>query len=131
VSGDHLRKVMASDFRPVVLGEIFRRLPDYLDERKARGVALTIGFRLLGNPSGTIERYVVRVRDGVAVVSAGEHGRAGDRDATVTCQGHDYLRLATGHLSPVAGVLTGRLKVRGDKAKALQLSSIIDIPSAR
>lgn len=131
VPRDHLRKVMASDFRPVVLGEIFRRLPDYLNERKARGVALTVGFRLLGNPSGAVERYVVRVRDGVAVVSAGEHGHADDRDATVTCQGHDYLRLATGHLNPVAGVLKGKLKVRGDKAKALQLSSILDIPTAR
>jgi hypothetical protein len=29
------------------------------------------------------------------------------------------------------GVLKGQLKVRGDKGKALQLSSILDIPSAR
>ncbi len=124
----HLKKVMASDFRAVVLEEIFRRLPDYLDEAKAKGVELTIGFTLLGNPSGAVDRYVVRVRDGVAVVEAGDPN--GDRDATVTCEGHDYLRLATGHLSPVAGVLRGTLKVKGDKAKALKLSSIIDIPSA-
>ena len=39
---DHLKKVMASDFRPVVLGEIFRRLPDYLNQRKARDVDLTV-----------------------------------------------------------------------------------------
>jgi putative sterol carrier protein len=129
VPGDHLRKVMESDFRPVVLGEIFRRLPDYLNERKARGVVLTVGFRLLGNPSGNIERYVVRVRDGVALVESGDAGE--HRDATITCQGHDYLRLATGHLNPVLGVLKGTLKVKGDKAKALQLSSIIDVPTSR
>jgi putative sterol carrier protein len=129
VKRDHLEKVMASGFRPVVLGEIFRRLPDFLNERKARGVSLSVGFRLLGNPSGEVERYVVGVRDGRAVVETGEAGER--RDATVTCQGSDYLRLATGHLSPVVGVLTGRLKVKGDKAKALQLSSLIDFPSAR
>lgn len=129
VRSEHLRKVMGSGFRPVVLGEIFRRLPDFLDERKAARVRLTVGFRLLGNPSGEIERCVVRVADGRATV---EHGDAvesgGERDATVTCEGHDYLRLVTGHLSPVTGVLKGQLKVKGDKAKALQLSSVFDIP---
>jgi putative sterol carrier protein len=125
----HLRKVMASGFRPIVLGEIFRRLPEFVNERKAHDVHLTVGFRLLGNPTGEVERYVVRVHDGVVTVDSGEPGEK--RDATVTCEAHDYLRLATGHLSPVMGVLKGQLKVRGDKAKALQLSSILDIPTAR
>jgi len=132
VSREHLERVMASDFRPVVLGEIFRRLPDFVDRRKAQGVDLTIGFRLLGNPSGEVDRYVVRVRDGVVHVESGHAAQDGEaRDATVTCQGYDYLKLATGHLNPVLGVLTGTLKVKGDKAKALRLSSIIDIPRAR
>jgi putative sterol carrier protein len=125
----HLRKVMASGFRTVVLDEIFRRLPEFLNERKARDVHLTVGFRLLGNPTGQIDRYVVRVRDGAVTVDAGEAGEP--RDATVTCEGYDYLRLATGQLSAVIGVLKGQLKVRGDKGKALQLSSILDIPGAR
>ena len=125
----HLRKVMASGFRPIVLREIFRRLPEFLNERKARGVDLTVGFRLLGNPTGEIERYVVRVHHGVVTVEPGVEGER--RDATITCQGYDYLRLATGHLSPVIGVLKGQLRVRGDKGKALQLSSILDIPKAR
>ena len=120
---------MASGFRPIVLSEIFRRLPDYVNPRKAAKADLTIGFRLLGNPSGEIERYVVRVSGGVATVAIGDAGER--RDATVTCEGHDYLRLATGHLNPVTGVLKGQLKVRGDKAKALQLSSVIDIPQPR
>lgn len=129
VRPEHLKRVMASAFRPIVLGEIFRRLPDFLNERKAAKADLTIGFRLLGNPSGEVERYVVRVHGGVATVEQGDEGER--RDATVTCEGHDYLRLATGHLNPVTGVLKGQLKVKGDKAKALQLSSIIDIPRAR
>jgi putative sterol carrier protein len=143
VSTDHLRRVMASGFRGVVLGEIFRRLPDFVNPRRARGADLLVGFRLLGHPSGEIERYAVRVRDGVATVSgagsdepatadATADAKAGERrDATVTCEAHDFLRLATGHLSAITGVLRGQLKVRGDRAKALQLSSIIDIPTAR
>jgi putative sterol carrier protein len=129
VKGDHLAKVMHSGFRTVVLGEIFRRLPDFVDPRKAAKVQLRVGFRLTGAPSGEIERYVVEVDRGVATVTAGDEG--GDRDATVTCEGHDFLRLATGHLGPIAGVLRGQLKVKGDRAKALQLSTVIDIPQAR
>jgi putative sterol carrier protein len=131
VKGDHLKRVMRSGFRHVVLGEIFRRLPDFVDPDKAAQARLTIGFRLTGNPSGEVERYLVRVDDGTASVVAGDTGDAGERDATVTCEGHDFLRLATGHLHPVFGVLRGHLKVRGDQVKALQLSSVIDIPQAR
>ena len=53
-----------------------------------------------------------------------------ERSATVTCAAHDFLRLATGHLSPVTGVLRGQLKVRGDKAAALRLAGAFDIPTA-
>ncbi len=129
VRGDHLAKVMHSGFRTVVLGEIFRRLPDFVDPKKAAKVQLRVGFRLTGAPSGEVERYVVEVDRGIATVTTGDEGS--DRDATVTCEGHDFLRLATGHLSPIAGVLRGQLKVKGDRAKALQLTSVIDIPQAR
>jgi putative sterol carrier protein len=124
---------MASGFRPIVLEEIFRRLPAFVNARKAGHLDITIGFRLEGNPSGEVDRYVVRVADGAATVTAaegaGQEGR--QRDATVTCEAHDFVRLATGHLSAITGVLRGQLKVRGDKAKALQLSSVIDFPKAR
>jgi putative sterol carrier protein len=128
VDSRHLKKVMASGFRPVVLEEIFRRLPEFVNQRKAATTRLDIGFRLLGNPSGEVERYHVSIDAGTATVTAGEEGQR--RDATISCEGHDFLRLATGHLNPVAGVLKGTLKVKGDKAKALHLSSLIDFPKA-
>lgn len=137
VRGEHLKKVMRSGFRPVVLGEIFRRLPDFVNPQKAASLTLCVGFRLTGNPSGEVERYVVTIDRGTATVATGDEAgdadrrAGGDRDATVTCEAHDFLRLATGHLNPVVGVLKGQLKVKGDKAKALQLASVIDIPTAR
>jgi len=135
VAPAHLRSVMASGFRPVVLDEIFRRLPEHLDDRKAARARLCVGFRLLGRPDGGVDRYLVRVAGGAAtterVESSGADGREGaDRDATITCDAADFLRLATGHLSAVSGVLRGQLKVRGDKGKALQLASVLAIPQA-
>jgi putative sterol carrier protein len=132
VPGDHLRRVMSGGFRPVVLGEVFRRLPDFVDPGRAAKADLSIGFRLTGHPSGEVERYVVEIRGGLATVTGGAESAEGERrDATVTVAGHDFLRLATGHLSAVTGVLKGQLKVKGDKAKALQLVSLLDIPKAR
>lgn len=128
VSTEHLREVMSGGFRPVVLEEIFRRLPDFVNPRRSAKADLTVGFRLLGGPGAEPERYVVRVDHGACKVEPGDVG--GDRDATITCEGHDFLRLATGHLSAVTGVLRGQLKVRGEKAKALQLASVLDIPKA-
>lgn len=127
-STEHLRKVVSGAFRPIVLGEIFRQLPDYVNPRRAAKVRLTIAFRLTGRPDGGLDRYVVTVDHGVTTVTEGDPD--GDRDATVTCEAHDFLRLATGHLGAVTGVVKGLLKVRGDRGKALQLSSVIDIPSA-
>lgn len=130
VKSDHLKSVMASGFRPIVLGEIFRRLPDFVNARRASGQQLVVAFRLTGNPAGPDERYVVELRDGVAIVHEGDAPDV-ERDATISAAGHDFLRLATGHLNPVAGVLKGQLKVAGDKAKALKFNSLIDFPQAR
>lgn len=133
VPADHLRSVMASDFRPVILEEIFERMPGFVNGRKAAGVQITVGFRLTGRPDGEVDRYVLRLRDGQATVLAGQAADAVDRQdrhATVTCEAADFLRLVTGHLSAVSGVLRGQLKVRGDKAAALRLNAAFDIPTA-
>lgn len=133
VDPEHLRRVMASGFRPVVLDEIFVRLPEFVNPQKARDLHIVIGFRLTGRPDGEVDRFVVRIDRGAAEVLAGpeaEQVGRDERDATVTCGAHDFLRLATGHLSPVTGVLRGQLKVRGDKAAALRLAGTFDIPTA-
>lgn len=129
----HLRSVMASGFREVVLDEIFSRLPAYVNTRRARGNDITIGFRLTGRPDEQVDRYVVTLANGTATVLAGADADDIGRDArhaTVTCEAHDFLRLATGHLGAVTGVLKGQLKVRGDKTAALRLATAFDIPSA-
>lgn len=126
----HLRRVMAGEFRAIVLDEIFRRLPDFVNPRRAAKVQLVVALRLTGRPDGGVDRHVVEVVEGRARVIAGEAEEL-RRDATVTCEAHDFLKLATGNLNAVGAVLKGQLKVRGDRAKALQLTSVLDIPSAR
>ncbi len=124
VKDRHLRQVMSGGFRDVVLEQVFTRLPEFLDVARAAGHTLDVGFAITGRPGGGADRYVVRVSDGACEVAAGDEGR----DATITLGGGDFLKLVTGNLNPVTGVMRGALKVRGDLGKALALQKIMRIP---
>ena len=130
VSDAHLHGVMAGGLREVVLTEVFRRLPDYVHERKAERHDLVIGFKIGGRPDGGADRYVVTLRAGRATVQRVDEGETGRRDATIALNGAQFLKLVTGHLNPVTGVMRGQLKVRGDVKAALTFSGLMDIPSA-
>jgi putative sterol carrier protein len=129
-SGKHMRSVMAGSFRPIVLEEVFRRFPDFIDPGKASELRLAVGFRIGGRRDGEVDRYVVRVQEGVCTVET-DPPEGQQRDATITVDGADFLRLATGQLHPVRGVLTGALKVKGDRAKALALNAVMVPPQPR
>ena len=129
-SSKHMRSVMEGGFRPIVLEEVFRRFPDFIDAEKARELQLSVGFRIGGRADGDVDRYCVHVADGVCTIETSPpEGQR--RDATITVEGHDFLRLATGQLHPVRGVLTGALKVKGDRAKALALNAVMVPPQPR
>ena len=122
-----MRAVMEGGFRPIVLAEVFRRFPDFIDAEKAGELKLSVGFRIGGRADGEVDRYVVHVADGVCTIETSPpEGQR--RDATITVEGADFLRLATGQLHPVRGVLTGALKVKGDRAKALALNAVMVPP---
>ncbi len=126
----HLRAVMGGGFRPVVLTEVFRRLPEFIDTGKAERMRLSVGFRIGGRADGGVDRYAVHVADGACTVETAPPEGQG-RDATISCDGADFLRLATGQLHPVRGVLTGTLKVKGDRAKALAFNGAMRPPQPR
>jgi putative sterol carrier protein len=129
-SGKHMRAVMSGGFRPIVLAEVFRRFPEFIDPEKAAELTLSVGFRIGGRADGEVDRYVVHVADGACTIETSPpEGQR--RDATITVEGADFLRLATGQLHPVRGVLTGALKVKGDRTKALALNAVMVPPEPR
>ncbi len=129
-SNKHMRAVMEGGFRPIVLAEVFRRFPDFIDTSKAGQLRLCIGFRIGGRADGDVDRYAVHVADGACTIETGApEGQR--RDATITLDGADFLKLATGQLHPVRGVLTGAMKVRGDRVKALALQAVMNPPQPR
>lgn len=134
VKDAHLHSVMAGGLREVVLTEVFRRLPDYVDAEKAQRHRLAVGFKIGGRPDGQADRYVVTLHEGRATVERvheAPEGRDSARDATIALDGAQFIKLVTGHLNPVRGVMRGHLKVRGDVRAALTFSGLIDIPGAK
>jgi putative sterol carrier protein len=128
VKDTHLREVMAGSFRGIVLEEIFRRLPEFVDREKARKQRITVGFKITGRADGDADRYVVLLEEGECRVEpAGDQ----ERHATVTAGGVAFLKLVTGNLGPVRAVVKGDIRVSGDPAKALAFSKIVRIPSPK
>ena len=128
-SKQHMREVMARGFRPIVLGEVFRRFPEFLVPAKADKVTLSVGFRIGGRADGEVDRYLVQIADGGCRILSDPDDDV-RRDATITLDGVDFLRLVTGQLNPVKGVLTGTLKVKGDRTKALALNAVMEPAAA-
>ncbi|GAA3530396.1 hypothetical protein GCM10022234_29530 [Aeromicrobium panaciterrae] len=123
----HLQDVMKGGFRGVVLDEIFRRFPEYLDQRSADKLKLAACFKIGGGPNGD-DRYLVEIDHGdVTITPEGE----GKRSVTIALGGAEFLKLATGNLNPTIAFMKGKLKVKGDLASALALSGAVRIPSAK
>jgi putative sterol carrier protein len=127
VSTAHLHDVMGGGFRETVVGEVFRRMPDYLVARKAAKADLAVGFRIGGRPDGGADRFLVCVREGGCRVVR-EPGEDLRRDATLVLDGPTFLRLVLGHVNPVRALLGGKLGLKGDRAKALAFHALMDIP---
>jgi putative sterol carrier protein len=127
VSTRHLHEVMAGPFRELVVSEVFRRMPDYLIERKAARADVAIGFRIEGRPDGGADRFVVAVCEGTCTISR-DPGADVRRDATLVVDGPTFLRLVLGHVNPVRALLGGKLGLKGDRARALAFNALMDIP---
>jgi putative sterol carrier protein len=124
----HLRRLMRGDFQPVVLREICRQLPDYYHPSHGPAGRLAIGFRVTGR-SDEVDQLAVLIEGGHCAVHQGAYD--GPLDATITCAGHDFLRLVTGALLPIEGTLRGELAVTGDLSKAVAFGGVIVPPRSR
>ncbi len=78
--------------------------------RKARETRVALAFRFTGEEP--IEA-TIRIADGRLLV---EEGAAADVDVEITVDGRAWLDLVAGRRSPVWLVLSGKLRIRGDRS---------------
>lgn len=123
----HLRKRLRDPVRRILLEEIFRRLPSYLDRGHAVGVDALVAWQLTGRSDGGYNEYRTLIRGGVCTV--GDAATLPGRPrVSVRTEPVVFLKLVTGNAGALSMLLRQRLTVRGDPLLASRLPRIFRLP---
>jgi alkyl sulfatase BDS1-like metallo-beta-lactamase superfamily hydrolase len=126
-SKEQLRAVAEHpELRPLFLEEIFRRMSEHFVAEKARSLSFVVTWRFSGGQGeGGFDRFQTVIEDG-SCVSGPKLGR--EPQTTVTIAAEDFFRVATGNAAVATLFVTGRVKVKGEYAPVVRLTSYFDIP---
>lgn len=105
------------------LNQLIHLLPNYFQPERAAGVDVTIQATLTGDKGGD---WMVVIRDQKCTVTDG----VGDNpNLSVEAAAEDILEMLEGSLDPMVAFMTGRLRLKGDRSKALKLISLFKVDS--
>lgn len=125
-SDDQLRDGLAAN-RDLILGEIFRRMPERFDPERAQGVEATVEWRILERPGGGHDTWHLVLRRGRCEVF---DGPAESPTVIYEIKPVDFIRLITGDAGGPKLFLFGRLKIRGNLMLATRMQTFFLIPGA-
>jgi putative sterol carrier protein len=126
-SDDDLERGVAEN-RDLLLGEIFKRMPERFRADKAGDLEAVIEWRIKGRPDGGHDRWQLTISHGACSVTP-----EGEDDPTVSLSvgAVNFLKLITGNASGPMMFTFGKLKVRGDLLLAARIQSFFEVPGAR
>jgi putative sterol carrier protein len=122
---ERVEQLMATPARRVVIEGIFWQLPQHMSSRQAAGTDATIRWEITG-PAGVVDVFDLQIADGRCRVHRG--GSEADPRLTITLDGAEFLRLATGNADPMQDYFTGKIKLNGDIMLAAKLPSLFRVP---
>jgi alkyl sulfatase BDS1-like metallo-beta-lactamase superfamily hydrolase len=125
---NRLEQLMQSPARRLVLGTIFSQMPRRIDTERAAGVHAKVRWCITGRDDGGTDVYQVEVDDGRCRVVRGT--TEDEAPVTVTVDGADFLRLATGGSDPMQAYFAGKLSMSGDVMHAATVTSLLRRPGA-
>jgi len=111
--------------RHILVEEIIRRFPDYIDEEAAQGTNGVVGWELVGL-GNEVDRFSLVVENGIVKIGSDV---AVAPTVTLRLGVVSFLKLATGNGDPCTMVLSGDLELDGDAWFALDLLRLIRIPT--
>jgi putative sterol carrier protein len=113
--------------RDMILGEIFRRMPEQVHAERARNVDAVVQWEITGRPDGGSDRFQLTIKGGTC-----ELDRDGSREPTVSyvIGPVDFVKLVSGNASGPQLFVFGKLKIRGDLMLAARMPSLFKIPRA-
>ncbi|HXJ33394.1 MAG TPA: SCP2 sterol-binding domain-containing protein [Candidatus Eisenbacteria bacterium] len=97
---------------------MMRWMPQYFRPSEAAGLAFTVQLDLTGPGGGP---WVMRVADERCEVRPGRAGRA---DLTIRTRATYWLAVHRGDVNPVLGLVTGRLRLSGDRRLFLKFPAL-------
>ncbi|RKN03831.1 SCP2 sterol-binding domain-containing protein [Streptomyces radicis] len=122
-SGKDIERLMRGETRPRVLAEIFGRLAGQFRPEQAGGLTALIRWEITGDP---VVVYETTIADGKCAVA---EGRSDAEPRTVLTMGDaEFLKLVSGHGSPVMMFMARKLRVGGDMGLASGLTRLFEIP---
>jgi hypothetical protein len=124
-SARDLLRLMQSARRTAVLDELFVRIPGVFRSDRAGTLAAVIHWQIGDRPDGGVDTYQMVIADGTCVLSPSPELTP---RLTLTLGAVDFLNLVTGNAHPVALVMRGRMRTRGDLALTAKFPSLFDIP---
>jgi len=124
-SDDQLREGFATN-RELILGEIFRRMPERFNSERAGDVDAVVEWRIRDRPEGGHDSWHLIIRGGECRVVAGP---AEAPTVTYEINPVDFIRLITGNASGPKLFLFGKLKIRGDLVLGARMPQLFSIPA--
>ncbi|HZN70160.1 MAG TPA: SCP2 sterol-binding domain-containing protein [Micromonosporaceae bacterium] len=124
-SSTELRQMMQGDQRGAVLDELFRRMPDVFRADRAGSTDAVVHWVIGDRPDGGTDKYELVIANGTCEVSAQPERSP---KLTLTIGVVDFLNLVTGNAHPVALVMKGKLKTKGDLGLTAKYPTFFDVP---
>lgn len=125
---ERIEQLMRSPARRPILDGIFWQMPKQLDGERAAGVSSSIRWCITGRSDGVLDTYQLEIQNGRCRVIRGPDGP--EPGLTVTVDGSEFLKLASGNSDPMQAYFKGRLALAGDIMLAAQLASLFRMPGS-
>jgi putative sterol carrier protein len=120
-----LQEAMNGPLRGVIVGEVFRRMPERLTQSAASTTAI-INWEIPAS-DGEADLYTVVVERGACTVDEGHHPSP---RVSLTMDAVTFLKLVTGNVNPVTAFMAGQIAIQGDLMFAASVTALFDIPNA-
>jgi putative sterol carrier protein len=122
---DELHRVLAGDRRAAILGELVRSMPDVFRADRAAGISAIVHWRVGGRADGGFDTYELTIDGGVCTAS---DDPVHEPRLVLTIGGVDFLRMVTGNAHPVALLMRGKLKSKGDLGLTAKFPNLFEPP---
>jgi hypothetical protein len=120
---DRLDLLLRTPARPLIIGQIFRRIPALLDPGRASTLTTSIRWRIMAPKHSGEDVYNLVIESGRAQIVRGSDGP--EPRATITLEAREFVRLATGSSNLLASYLTGRLMLSGNMVAVTKVAALI------